>query len=887
MMKKVLVLMAAFILFLHISGSIIVYGAIPASERTALIALYQATDGDGWKRTYGWKTPPLDADGFAMPGTEKDWYGITVSGDHVTEIGIYYNELDGTLPGELENLTHLTILAFTGSTDLTGDIPAELGNLSRLQELLLLDNNLNGTIPKELGKLDKLTTLLLFKNNLSGNIPKELGNLDNLTWLRLNNNNLDGSIPKELGNLANLFTLGLEYNQLTGGIPPELGNLKNLANFILNNNDLTGSIPKELGNLSNVGAFSLNNNDLTGPIPPGLGNLNGTAFLFLQDNQLEGGIPPELGNMTGLMELNLSDNRLEGSIPPELGNFKNLEGLNLSSNRLSGSIPSDIARLRYLQHSDPLTLKPITDFGYNALYTDDEDLRNFLSNRAVDWEKTQTISPGDISAAASSSFSIDVSWTPIQYTGNNGGYMVYYGPSPQGPWTYAGMTNDKSANSYEVTGLTAGVNYYFIVKTTTYSHGDNKNTLTGEAGGPVNCTIGSTPPFGSFDTPLDGSIVSSSVPVTGWALDDLGVESVKIYREAGGAAGLVYIGAAVFVQGARPDIEQGYPGYPNNHQAGWGYMMLTNFLPGSGNGTFKIHAIATDLEGSQVTLGMKTITCDNANAVKPFGAIDAPAQGDTVSGSRYVNWGWVLTPLPNTIPTDGSSIRVWVNGVPLGNPVYNLYRQDIASLFPDYNNSGGAVGYFYLDTTPYKNGVHTIYWTAGDNAGNSDGIGSRYFTIQNLEGATARDRPAAGTVQPPTFTIDFKRIPIDYSMPTRLKRGYNRNTKPQELYPDEKGDITIETGQLGRIELDLGDNGIYTGFQVVNNQLRALPIGSFLDSQKGIFYWQVGPGFIGEYRLVFIEGLLRAGDFNGRMRLKKITVRVGPGSPWQGGIRSH
>jgi hypothetical protein len=160
-------------------------------------------------------------------------------------------------------------------------------------------------------------------------------------------------------------------------------------------------------------------------------------------------------------------------------------------------------------------------------------------------------------------------------------------------------------------------------------------------------------------------------------------------------------------------------------------MLLTNFLPNGGNGTFTLTAVAEDGVGNEVILGTKTIICDNANAVKPFGAIDTPTQGGTASGSSFINWGWVLTPQPNSIPIDGSTINVYVDGVNLGHPVYNIYRQDIATLFPGYANSNGAVGYFYLDTTSYENGVHTIQWTATDNDGNTDGIGSRYFTIQN------------------------------------------------------------------------------------------------------------------------------------------------------------
>jgi hypothetical protein len=63
-----------------------VYSAIPSEERIALIALYNSTDGDNWTDNSGWKTPPLHTDGFAMPGTENKWYGISISGDHVSQL---------------------------------------------------------------------------------------------------------------------------------------------------------------------------------------------------------------------------------------------------------------------------------------------------------------------------------------------------------------------------------------------------------------------------------------------------------------------------------------------------------------------------------------------------------------------------------------------------------------------------------------------------------------------------------------------------------------------------------------------------------------------------------------------------------------------------------
>lgn len=239
------------------------------------------------------------------------------------------------------------------------------------------------------------------------------------------------------------------------------------------------------------------------------------------------------------------------------------------------------------------------------------------------------------------------------------------------------------------------------------------------------------PPFGDFATPSDNAAVSSSFAVTGWALDDIGIESVKIYREAADGTSLAFIGDAVFIAGARPDVETAYPNYPYKYKSGWGYMLLSYFLPDGGNGVYKLHAIAVDAPGNSTTLGVKTITVDNNHSVKPFGNIDTPTQGGVASSGQYICWGWVLTQRPNHIPVDGSTINVWVDGVNKGHPTYNIYRSDIASLFPGLANTNGAVGYFSLDTTAYENGLHTIHWSASDSAGNTDGIGSRFFLINN------------------------------------------------------------------------------------------------------------------------------------------------------------
>ncbi len=394
---------------------------------------------------------------------------------------------------------------------------------------------------------------------------------------------------------------------------------------------------------------------------------------------------------------------------------------------------------------------------------------------------------------------------------------------------------------------------------------------------------GDTAPFGSFDIPAAGSTVRSSIAVSGWALDDTGIGKVEIWRNpvSGETAGLKYIGRALQVEGARPDVESNYPDYPMNSKAGWGYMMLTNFLPNGGNGSYVIHVIATDLGGRSSTLDSRTITCDNANAVKPFGAIDTPAPGEVISGGSYRNWGWVLTPPPNTIPTGGSTIDVYVDGILQGHPVYNLYRSDIAGYFPGYNNSNGAIGYFDVNTLGHRNGVVQFYWTAQDDAGNADGIGSRYVTIDNAggpPGAPTRGAPGGGSPWTPNYPSgrDLGMAVYDegiasFNWPVRVVRGFEGREEARLYYPGENGEIELRTPLLRRLVIEVGD-GFLGAYSESGGKIRALPVGSSFRADEGCFYWIPGPGFLGEYTLVFIK------PGPGGLQKLEIKITIVPGT---------
>ncbi len=469
---------------------------IPEIECEALVALYESTNGAGWYTKSNW----LATD------TVGNWYGITVASGYVTlinlhennligsippelgnlsklvELDLYYNNLSGSIPSALGNLNNLqrlylfdnqlsgSIPSALGSlsnllslelccNQLSGSIPLALGNLSNLELIDLRGNQLSGSIPLELGNLNKLQNLWLFNNQLSGSIPSALGNLSALQYLDLSGNQLSGNIPAELGDLSNLVYLHLFDNKLSGSIPPDLGNLSELRVLWLLNNQLSGSIPSALGNLNNLELIDLRGNQLSGGIPPELGNLSKLRVLFLLDNQLSGSIPLELGSLSALQYLDLSGNQLNGTIPSEFGDLTNLEFLNLAQNLLIGDVPASFTNLVNLCTPD-ITDYPCygeygLDLGYNHLNVPAPDpLAGFLAIKDPDWYLTQAveeiIDPEDGGDLVSYDESTEVT-VPPGAVSEEATFLLFPQPSPS---QETGIL-DFAGNSFELTARDA------------------------------------------------------------------------------------------------------------------------------------------------------------------------------------------------------------------------------------------------------------------------------------------------------------------------------------------------------------------------------------------------------------------------------------------------
>jgi uncharacterized delta-60 repeat protein len=402
-------------------------------------------------------------------------------------------------------------------------------------------------------------------------------------------------------------------------------------------------------------------------------------------------------------------------------------------------------------------------------------------------------------------------------------------------------------------------------------------TFTGASNtaGPIAVTLNLIPngasasPFGFVDTPLDNTTgVTGAIPFTGWSLDDVEVTRVMVCRLAVGAevapvdpncggAAQIFVGFAVFIDGARTDVAALYPLYPMSTRAGWGFMVLTNMLPNQGNGTYLFYMHAQDRDGHTTLLGTRTITCANVSATKPFGAIDTPTQGGIASGSSFVNFGWALTPQPKLIPINGSTITVLVDGASLGTVDYNHERPDIEALFPDFQNTAGpngAVGFRMIDTTRLTNGLHTISWTVTDNGGEIEGIGSRFFTVVNGTGAVAAAVELAASSRVRATAEIIGAAPRDDG-PVLARRGWDLEGPWRWYGVGGAGRAVIRGEEIDRFELALGEQAgaYYTGHVRVGAEVAPLPVGSHLDATTGLFTWAPGVGFVGRYDLVFVR----------------------------------
>ena len=294
-------------------------GTLNERDWRALIALYNATDGDSWTKSTNWSTATAIVPKAAELGA---WHGVTVANGRVTKLELNDNGLRGTLPAELGNLTGLTSLDL-GKAYTSGPIPKELGKLTQLESLKIYRSSVEGPVPSEFGNLTRLTTLWISRNQLTGTLPSSLTNLASLdnfyfdyqalcaplgagiqTWLAGIATSEGPDCPA--GTLENDWRALIALNNATGGASwmkdtnwststnsaPTAEELDawygvtvtdgRVRGLDLSANNLTGTLPANLGELAALESLALNSNTLTGTLPESLTNLKVLATLHFQ-----------------------------------------------------------------------------------------------------------------------------------------------------------------------------------------------------------------------------------------------------------------------------------------------------------------------------------------------------------------------------------------------------------------------------------------------------------------------------------------------------------------------------------------------------------------------------------------------------------------------------
>jgi hypothetical protein len=345
--------------FLLISNFLFSQWSISNAERSALISIYNSTNGENWNRTWD-----LDKD-------PRNWFGISVKNGAVTELNLSGNALKGNFPSNLASFPKLTKLDLSNN-QLLGDVPSGISSLSLLTKLDICSNRLTGDPTQSLTGLFNVDDLALggnsfvisdvnamlqnFNNikilNIADlglqNIPAKITAFPNLETLILDNNPIPASAFGNIANHPKLTNLSLSGLQLAQ-IPTQVSQLTQLTNLNLSNNNITEQNISGLSTLTNLVWLSLENNQLA-QIPSQIPQLKKLQTLNLGRNKISGGVSLLTG-LTNLQQLFLNNNLLSGNIPSEFLGMSNLLMLNLNSNQLSGDLNDRLPPITHLSNN--------------------------------------------------------------------------------------------------------------------------------------------------------------------------------------------------------------------------------------------------------------------------------------------------------------------------------------------------------------------------------------------------------------------------------------------------------------------------------------------------------------------------------------------------------
>ncbi|KAK2376881.1 receptor protein kinase TMK1 [Trifolium repens] len=308
--------------------------------------------------------PPISL-GWSDPDPCK-WKHVICSDDkRVTRIQIGRQNLQGTLPQTLRNLTQLQHLELQFN-NFSGPLPS-LHNLNSLQVFMASGNSFS-VIPDDFfANMTQLETVEIDDNPFEPwEIPMSLKDALSLRNFSANHANVKGKLPDffSVDVFPSLTLLHLAFNNLEGVLPKSFS-LLNVQSLWLNGQKsdakLSGSVDV-LQNMTSLSEVWLHDNRFSGPLPSFEG-FESLKVLSLRDNSFTGIVPSSLVSLKSLKVVNLTNNLFQGPMPVfgagvEVDNIKD-------SNRFCLSSPGDCdPRVQVL-------LSVVGDMGYPSRFADD------------------------------------------------------------------------------------------------------------------------------------------------------------------------------------------------------------------------------------------------------------------------------------------------------------------------------------------------------------------------------------------------------------------------------------------------------------------------------------------------------------------------------------